>query len=153
MSTTKKVILSITVVLAAILAGWGIWAITVLASPVTGKAEAYKQINGANNQLAQYDHFFALDADIKSQATNAAAAKALLDQFNKQYPPSPSESFSITEQRANLQSNATGLTQLCTQNVNQYNNDAASYTKGQFLDSKLPWNESPSACIDPTTQK
>jgi cytoskeletal protein RodZ len=137
-------------VIALILFGIGIWIVTVIASPITGKAEAYKQINSANNQLAQYDHFFALDADIKSQATNAAAAKSAVDQFNKQYPPSPSESFSVTEQRNNLQANATGLVQLCTQNVNQYNNDAASYTKGQFQDSKLPWNENPAACTDPS---
>lgn len=132
------------VVLALI--GVGIWSMTVVSAPTVGQGEAYKQINSGTNRLAQYDHFFALDADIQSQAVNAAAAQAQLDAFNKQYPPSSSAPFSVTEQRSNLLSNATGLVQLCTSNVNQYNNDAASYTKGQFLDAKLPSSENTGAC-------
>lgn len=147
MSTGFKVFLAF---VGIVVVSVGIWATTAALSPVTGKVEAYKQINSANNQLAQYDHFFTLDGDIRSQAANATAAKVQVDTYNKQYPPSPTESFSVTEQRNNLQANATGLLQICTSNVNQYNNDAASYTKGQFMDSKLPWNYSAAVCTDPS---
>lgn len=142
-------LITLVIVLGAILIGGIIWGISVATSDVRGQGDAVRQINSGTNRIEQYDHFFKLDADIRSQAQNAANAKAQLDAFNKTTPPSSTESFSITESRNNLQSAYTGMTQICVSNVNKYNNDSASYTMAKFKDSGLPWNYNTNVCTNP----
>lgn len=124
-----------------------IWGFNVVISDAKGRGDAQMQINSGTNRIEQYDHFFKLDGDIRSQAQNAVNAKAALDAFNKTTPVTANEAFNISEQRNNLQATYTGLVQICTNNVATYNNDAASsYTKAKFLDSALPFSFEPAAC-------
>lgn len=146
----KGWVIALMVIIAVGLLSGLIYAFTSVTSDARGKVDAQNKINSGTNRIEQYDHFFTLDGDIRTQAQNAALAKSQLDDFNKTTPPSSQESPQISEQRANLQSTYTGLVQLCTANVNQYNNDAASYTKAKFLDSALPWDYSTTVCTDPS---
>lgn len=126
------------------------WGGSVLFSDFFGAGNAQKQINSVDNRLGQYDHFFQLDKDIRSQAQAAALAQKQLDAFNKTNPPSPSEGFQISEQRTNLQNQVLGPEQLCQTNVATYNNDAVKYTAAKFKDANLPASFDASACTDPS---
>jgi hypothetical protein len=140
------------VAMALVLVTAGIlWGLGVFTADAKGRGDAYKQIHSGTNRIAQYDRFFQLDADIRTYAEQAAAAKQKLDEFNKQYPPSSTEAFNVSEMRTNLQNNQSGPEQLCRTDVNDYNNaSAATYTQGQFKASSLPWNYDVAVCTDPS---
>ena len=128
----------------------GTWAGSVILSPVFGAGNAVKKVMAPDNMLGQYQHFLALDKDIRSEAQNAQAAQKQLDAYNKQYPPNPDESFAVTQQRNNLQSQVSGPQQLCATNVAQYNNDAKAITSTLFKDNRLPASFDAAVCTDPT---
>lgn len=111
--------LAITLFFVAVGGIW--WGITVATAPVVGKGEQHIQLQSAENRTHQYQHFFDLDATIRSQVRNAAKATQALADFNKTTPPQAGESFSVTETRNQLRANVTGLEQLCQTNVAQYN--------------------------------
>ena len=137
-------IVIITIIVLAIVIPLLSWGWSVLTAPVVGKGEQWKQIHDATNITFQYEHFFTLDADIRSQLRNLESARQEAAAFDKQYAPSATESFTISEQRGQKQANVTGLRQILQQNIATYNNDARTYTKARFLDAKLPdyWNPS-----------
>lgn len=137
-------------VLAVLLLSGITWAGSVLLAPVFGFGDAVKKTVTGTNILDQYEHFLTLDKDIRGEAQAAQLAQQKLDAFNKQYPPSPSESFTISEQRTNLQSDVTGPQQICMTNVAEYNNEAKAYTRTAFKDNRLPDSFDPAACTDPT---
>lgn len=141
-------ILTIVLVTVAVIGG-AVWGFGVLTSDLKGQGDATRQINSGTNRIGQYEHFFQLDANIRTQAKLSAAAQKDLDTFNKQFPPSSTEGFQITEQRGNLTRNVTGPRQLCVDNVNKYNNESKEYTKSKFVDSRLPWDFNTDACSDP----
>jgi hypothetical protein len=142
----KEFFIGIGALIGLIIVWWVLWAFSVAVSPVIGQGEQYKQINSSTNRTFQYQHFFDLNATIHTQAQNLKVAKQESKDFDKQYPPSSQEPFSITEIRGQKQANVTGLHQICISNVQKYNNDAQEFTRNIFLDKQLPSNINPSIC-------
>lgn len=140
---------AILAVVALIVLLFGSWLGSVMLSPVFGAGNAVKKVMSSDNMLGQYDHFMALDKDIRSQSEAAQQAQSTLDLFNKTYPPSSTESFQVTQQRSNLQADVSGPQQLCLQNVNKYDNDAKALTSTLFKDNRLPESFDPASCTNP----
>ena len=129
------------------LVGGAIWGLGVALAPAAGKGNVHKQINAPNNIIFQYQHFFDLDANIKTQAQVIRNAEAAVKSFEARNPAgTPDPTGQISSQDTQLRGQVTGAQGLCTTNVNQYNADAREYTREQFLSNKLPAQEDPSTC-------
>lgn len=140
----------VAIVVACILLPFVLWAGSVALSDVFGRGEQIKNINDATNRTFVYQHFFDLDATIRTQAYQADAARKALEKFEKQYPVTANEPFNISELRSQKEQTVTALEQQCVANVEKYNNDAQQFTQDKFLSNKLPVSFDPKVATDPT---
>lgn len=138
MKTWKIVTLAVVGVLALIVLPIGIWLINSAVSPVVGQVNVHRHINSAQNQQFQYEHFFALYGDIKTDTTNIQTSEAQLKSFEATVKGQADPFGQNTQTIAQDQSTVTGLEQQCTSLVNEYNNNAQEYTKAPFLSNSLP---------------
>lgn len=105
----------------------------VVAKPA-GKLQAREQIQSGSNRIAQYDHFFALCASVK---TKEATIAALQEEYRT----------ATVARRQQIGAFITANRAGRADTINTYNADAsASYTSGQFRSSNLPYQ------IDPTQE-
>jgi hypothetical protein len=117
-------------VVAAVILGlivlWAIAAATfglgVATAGIYGRGQQIRQVNSAENRTFQYNHFFNLNADVKSEVqqinTTVAAVNGTTD----------------ATEHSRLNAVLLGL-----ENTNQYNADAAKVTTGAlFRDNNLP---------------
>lgn len=140
-------IITTAVIAALVFAAWGVGIVT---APWVGRQNAHRIINNPLNQIEQYNHFFTLDADIHTEATEVHNAQAQLDAFNKANPPgTPDPAGQLAQQRSVLMSNVTGAADVCSRNVNRYNADAVAYTTADFLSKSLPAREDLTTCEVP----
>lgn len=122
-------------VVAAVILGlivlWAIAAATfglgVATAGIYGRGQQIRQVNSAENRTFQYNHFFNLNADVKSEVqqinTTVAAVNGTTD----------------ATEHSRLNSVLLGLENICITNTNQYNADAAKVTTGAlFRDNNLP---------------
>lgn len=107
----------------------GGYAVKYYTADVRGRIDANETIKSGDSRIANYNHFFNLCASVQ---TNEAQLDALSDQLRAQTPGTPDYNRVLT--------NITGVRAARAGAINQYNADASkSYTQGQFLSSKLPY--------------
>jgi hypothetical protein len=136
----------------AILIPVAIWFISVIDSRYVGNKNAHKIVNNPLNQITQYNHFYDLDAAIKTHVVEIKNNQAALTALTIHYPVgTPDPTGQIAQQFGEAQSAVTGAASLCAANVNTYNNDAQKYTSGDFRDKNLPDHEDPAVCALPVT--
>jgi len=141
-----------TVVLLFVVLPLAVWGFNAAFAPEIGRINQQTVINNPLNQISQYNHFFDLDAAIKTHQTEIKNGVAQQSAFNKANPSGTADpTGQITQARLQLSSSITGAANLCTDAANAYNNDAKTYTKGNFLDKNLPTNEDPTQCEVPTS--
>ena len=127
-----------------------VWGVNAALAPAVGRVNQRVIINNPLNQIAQYQRFFTLDADIKTEQTQIRNAVTQLAAFDKDNPPGTADpTGQITQVRAQLQSAITGAAAICTDNVNKYNAAAQQYTTVNIQDKNLPATESLSTCEVP----
>jgi hypothetical protein len=124
----------------------GIWAFRVATAPVVGKGNQYIHTHSEEWMTQTYEKFYRLDADIRTQVENAAVAKKTLDKFEATHSPADDANITIGQTHANLQTAYDGNVQICNDNVNKYNADAANALRDQYLDSRLPQHFNAAVC-------
>lgn len=121
----------VTIVVIALLIGSiaAVFGFRVATAGLVGRGQAHIQIQGAQNRIAAYDHFFDMCTSIQR---NEVALDALLEQRDV---------FDVgSKEYSKLTTDITGVTVARGGGIARYNNDSAKdYTIGQFKDSDLPY--------------
>lgn len=137
MGTKGIVFTTIGVIVGLWLLTAAIWGFGVATAGIFGRGEQIKQVNSAENRTFQYNHFFDLDATVKTQTSQFRQAAAAAKQYDTTHKGD--SSYAVTTESGRLNSVAQGLQALCTQNLNQYNADAEKVVTGAlFRDNNLP---------------
>jgi hypothetical protein len=118
----------------------GLWLGGVFASPLVGKADAYKAKHGAENWTQAQAGFERDFASVKKLDQQTEDAKDDLDAFVKAHPDIGNGSVydPLAEQLANLSRDHRGVRQQCQNAVANYNAEARVYTLRDFRSADLP---------------
>jgi len=122
-------IVAVVILIAAVLWGIaaGIWGLGVATAGIYGRGTQIRQVNSAANRTFQYNHFFNLYSDVKSEVQQIGTTNATLGATTDE------------AEHTRLSSVLLGLENICITNTNQYNADAAKVVTGAlFRDSSLP---------------
>jgi len=123
-----RIVASVVFVVAVL---WGItatiWGMGVATAGIYGRGTQIKQVNSAENRTFQYNHFFNLYSDVKSEVQQIGTTNATLAATTDE------------SEHGRLASVLLGLENICITNTNQYNADAAKVVTGAlFRDNNLP---------------
>jgi hypothetical protein len=147
----RAIFIGLLVIAVCAVLGWVVWGMTVATSDIKGRGDQQIQNNSAVNRTFQYEHFLQLDGTIRSQAQIADAARAKVAHFEKTHPNAADDSFNVGQERSQIDQDATGAEQICQTNVAQYNNEAQSFLRAKFVDSRLPASFPSTVCTDVST--
>ncbi len=139
--TRKGVVWAVVIMFALVVVlPLGLWLGGVYASPVVGKANAYRDKHGATNWTQAQAAFERDWASILKLDKQTSAAADDLDLYNKMYPVNPNAGpgNAVEEQRANLAVDYKGARQQCQNAVADYNAAARTYTLRDFRAADLP---------------
>jgi len=140
---TVGILLATGMAVTAILWGTGVWT-----APWKGKGDAYQQKYSSSNWVSAQRGFLDKFNQVQAFRVNLKTARQQLADFDQKHPnvDNGTPYDPLLQQRTNLDTTVTGLSQQCQATVADYNSDARAYLTEEFRDANLPASLDPATC-------